>query len=600
MSVNLKNVNITGGFWKKMQSKNITVTMDAVYSRFKETGRFDALWCNWKEGMENKPHIYWDSDIAKWVEGAAYILSKHPDTELTSKVENVIDAICENQCEDGYYNSYYITIEPENRFKIRDNHELYCAGHLIEAAVAYYEATGKDRFLHAMEKYADYIYKVFLAEKSAGFTTPGHEEIELALLRLYRISKNEKYLELCKFFIENRGKTEEAVNDFAKPAYNQSHMLPRHFKTAEGHAVRAMYLYTAMADLAKETQDAELLCACKSIYKDIVEKKMYITGGTGSSHIGEAFTVNYDLPSERAYSETCSAISLIFFSQKMLENEINSIYADTIERVLYNGMLSGLSLDGKAFFYENPLEITLKNHDRSVSTKTQERLPITQRREIFSCSCCPPNINRILASIEKYIYSLSGDTLYIHQYMQSELKDGDISVIQSTDYPENGKISLKVSGVKKLALRIPYWCSEYEISCGYTVKNGYAYIENPSCVDINFIMKPTLYSSNSEVIDCVGKVALMYGPLVYCAEGIDNNVNLHRLYIKDSLNAELSRSNELDTSVITADAYIIKASDGLYSAFCEEFEDCRIKLIPYRLFANRGESDMLVWLKHRP
>lgn len=338
---------------------------------------------------------------------------------------------------------------------------------MFEAAVAYYEATGLDRFLNAMVKYAELIYKIFAVEKSAEFITPGHEEIELALLKLYRCTNNKKCLELCKFFIENRGKSEEFIPSFVNSASDQSNVPVRQLKSAEGHCVRAMYLYVAMADLAKETGDEELFEVCRNLFHDVVDKKMYITGGIGSTHIGEAFTLPYDLPSETAYAETCAAIGLMLFSQKMLENETDSIYSDTIERAAYNGMLSGLSADGKAFFYENPLEISVRSHNRNTSTKTKDRLPIMSRREVFDCSCCPPNINRTLASMENYIYRLSDDTLYIDQYMQSTLDNGEIKAEQLTDYPKNGRISLSFEGVRKAALRIPYWCEEFEISVYY-------------------------------------------------------------------------------------------------------------------------------------
>lgn len=497
MEINFQNVNITGGFWKDIQDKNRLTTINAVYNRFSETGRFEAMHCNWKEGMEKKPHFFWDSDVAKWLEGAAYILAKHQDPDLMAKVEDVIDAICENQWEDGYYNVYYTVVEPDGRFKKRANHELYCAGHLFEAAVAYYEATGRDRFLNAMIKYAELIYKIFVIEQSADFVTPGHEEIELALLRLYRCTKNEKCLELCKFFIENRGKMKKDLYPFSNAAYDQNNLPVKELSLAEGHAVRAVYLYVAMADLAKEIGDEELFEACKRLFYDIVDKKMYITGGIGQTYVGEAFTVSYDLPSATSYTETCAAIGLMFFCQKMLENEIDSVYADTIERVMYNGMLSGLSADGKAFFYENPLEISVRSQHRHTSTVEKDHMPITTRREVFDCSCCPPNINRILASMENYIYYLNEDTVYVNQYMQSVLDNGTYKVTQSTDYPRNGKISITFEGVRSAALRIPFWCDDFTISAPYTMKNGYAYIDNPDFVEINFVMKPRLYSANA-------------------------------------------------------------------------------------------------------
>ena len=599
MSISLKNVNITGGFWKKMQDKNINVTIDAVYDRFKETGRFDALSCTWKEGMDNKPHIFWDSDVAKWAEGAANIILKHDMPELLKKVEAMIDEIEKNQWEDGYFNSYYTSVEPENRFTVRANHELYCAGHLMEAAVSYYKATGRDRFLKLMERYADCIYKIFIEEKSAAFITPGHEEIEIALLRMYKATGKQKYLDMCKFFINERGKNDAPICKDFNLSYDQSHMPVREMKEATGHSVRALYLYTAMAGLAYETDDKELLDASKRLFNDITKRKMYITGGVGSTCIGETFTIDYDLPSETAYAETCAAIALMFFCRSLLLNEINSEYADTIERAMYNGMLSGISYDGKAFFYENPLRICLDNHRRNVSTYTKERLPITQRVEVFECSCCPPNLNRVLSSMENYIYSEKDGVYYVHQFMESMYSEGDIKIIQNTGYPENGEIKLSFEGVSRAAIRIPGWCDEYSINVPYEAKNGYAYIENPGDVEVSFKMEPKLYKAHMNVNDCAGKAALMYGPTVYCMEGADNNFRLDRAYIKKELNAEISYLEELDTQMITVDGLLVKTNDSLYSSFSEEFEETKIKLIPYRLFANRGESDMDVWIKCR-
>lgn len=291
----LKNVKITGGFWKAMEEKNRRVTMDAVYKRFTDTGRFAALRCD----KENKNvHFFWDSDVAKWLEGAANVLEREFDPELYKKAESAISDIIDNQWEDGYINSYYSVIDSEKRFTDRGMHELYCAGHLIEAAVRWYEATGEDRFLMAVEKYADLIHRIFVIQKSAGFVTPGHEEIELALIRLYRATGTEKYLETAKFFIDKRGKETEQNVFFENQLYVQSEKPVREMSEANGHAVRACYLYAAMALLANETGDKELFSACKRLYSDIVEKKMYITGGIGQSSIGEAFTVAYDLPPE--------------------------------------------------------------------------------------------------------------------------------------------------------------------------------------------------------------------------------------------------------------------------------------------------------------
>lgn len=602
MDFHFNEITLTGGFWKDISDKNRKTTLYAVYDRFAETGRFAALKCNWKEGEPNRPHIFWDSDVAKWIEGVAYVIAKTPDPVLEARVEEMIDDIEANQWEDGYINSYYTAIEPQNRFTVRNNHELYCIGHLIEAAVAYYYATGKDRFLKIMERCVDCVYKMFVEEQSAAFVTPGHEEIELALLRLYRATENEKYLNLCKFFIDQRGnnpKDTEIVPGL-KRVYEQSEVPARELKSARGHSVRAMYLYTAMADLAKEIGDDELKAACLRLYEDVVDRKMYITGGIGSTNIGEAFTIPYDLPSERAYTETCASIGLMLFAQKMLEMQGDAGYADTVERAMYNGMLAGLSLDGTAFFYENPLEITLSDHNKNNATVEQERFPITQRLKVFGCSCCPPNLNRLLSSMERFIYRVQGSTCYIDQYMSSTLKQDGISVTVETAYPADGVIKVTATGADKLALRIPGWCRSFTLSAPYTIEGGYAVVENPTELTLTLEMTPTLYEANAEVNDCAGKAALMVGPVVYCAEGIDNGgVNLHRLAYSTNLNPEYTFCNTCGLNKLTVDGYITEASGALYRPLTDRYTATRIHLIPYYSFANRGESDMLVWMRYR-
>ena len=422
-----QSVDINSGFWKEMQDKNREVTIYAVRDRFKDSGRFDAFKFDWHEGMDKQPHFFWESDIAKWIEGASYILGKYDNDELIKDIENIIDLIEKNQDKSGYFNIYFTVCEPEHRFSRRTDHELYCAGHLIEAAIAYYEATGKKRFLDLMCKYVDYIEKIFIIDGQAPFVTPGHEELELALVRLYRCTGEKRYLDMAEFFINQRGNNDKdsaLLYDYVNAMYDQSHMPVRRQNSAEGHSVRACYLYCAMADLALELNDIELKNACKNVFNDIINKKMYITGGIGQTHIGEAFTVAYDLPNKRAYAETCAAISLALFAQRMLLLEKNSVYADIIEKVIYNGMISGMSLDGKAFFYENPLEVNPVDRikDVSVLEKSKERFPINQRVEVFWCSCCPPNLNRVLASIAGMIYSVENNTLYINQYTITKSK----------------------------------------------------------------------------------------------------------------------------------------------------------------------------------
>lgn len=606
--VDFTSVNLTEGFWKNKINMVSDISVYAVLERFTETGRFDALKCKWKTGDPNEPHIFWDSDIAKWIESVAYVLENAKHDELEKTADAAIDAIADSQLDDGYYNCCYITKHPDRRWTDRTDHELYCAGHLIEAAVAYYNATGKKKLLDVMEKYLEHIYNVFVVDKSATFTTPGHEEIELALVKLFTLTGKSKYLDLCKFFIDNRGKTDEQEYNGVAHKYSQSHLPVREQFTAEGHSVRACYLYTAMADLARITDDDELLIACKRIFDDIIFKKMYITGGIGSSGRGEAFTIDYDLPNLTAYSESCAALALAWFAQRMTLIEADSKYADTIERILYNNGLSSISLDGKAFFYVNPLEIRTELIERNSSQcNTHENLPITQRKEVFDCSCCPPNITRFISSIADFLYAYDDDgTVFVNQYMASDAEFDNITISQKTLYPNDGKIVISVENVRTLAVRIPYWCADYSITLNRNnidVKPvyGYVYLEltdGKNIIELNFDMSPRFVYPNSQIRDCSGKIAVMKGPFVYCAEEVDNKFNIMSFRIDRNTPIETQYSDLFGTYTLTVKGKIPSVSELLYSFDEELYMPAELKMIPYFAFANRRQSDMEIYFLH--
>ena len=605
--LSFRNTEIRSGFWKAKKDLNRTVTIRSVRDRFEDTGRFEAFKFNWKEGSDiPRPHFFWDSDVAKWLESVFYIVSENPDDELMKKAEEVISLIEKNQQPDGYFNIYHTLIEPELKFKNRDHHELYCLGHLIEAAVAYKETTGNNWFIDILDRYIDLVIKVFVKEKSAEFTTPGHEEIEIALIKLYRTTQNKKYLDLASFFINMRGVNEEYTPDWNNSKYYQSEVPVRKFKEANGHAVRACYLYSAMADLAKETDDAELTAACKRLFDDIYYKKMYITGGVGSSHFGEAFTVPYDMPNDRAYNETCASIAFSFFANRMKDLELDSKYADAVETEMYNGALSGLSLDGKAFFYENPVEINLIDRIKDVSVNDSERLPITQRLEVFGCSCCPPNITRYIASIGDTLYSYGKDKIYVHQFMTSDAVIDDTRITTETNYPSDGKINIKVTHGKgkTLYVRIPGWCTDYSFSKDHSVVSGYAEIkvtDDDYSLDIDFNMKPEFWFCSSKVRENAGKTAIKYGPIVYCAEKVDNDFDLFDAVLNTDAEIATEYSNEYNCNILTAEVNIHSENSipGLYGLKKPSAgEKMSLRLIPYFAFANRGESDMRVWFKY--
>lgn len=600
-TVDFSKTEITGGFWKQKQEMVRKTSIKAVYDRFKDTGRFDAFKCDWKEGIPLKPHYFWDSDVAKWIEGVAYITEKKKSPRLEKLADETIDLIEKNQGDDGYFNIYFTVVDPESRFKNRDWHELYCAGHLMEAAVAYYKATGKRKLLDVMCKYADYIEKRFKIDKDTGFTTPGHEEIELALVRLYEATGEKRYLELSEFFINTRGTQDEINPGWMNKSYNQSHLPVREQTTAEGHAVRAVYLYCGMADIAYHTGEEELKKACETLFDNIVEKRMYITGGIGSSSCGEAFTEDYDLSNLLAYTETCAALGLALFANRMLRFEADSKYSDTVERVIYNGFMSSTSLDGKSFFYENPLEIIPYLHTRDKSNNNRSiHWPQMQRSEVFGCSCCPPNIVRFIPSIANMLYTDDGETLYVHQFMQSRTeieRDGKVlTVEQKTKYPENGKVEIKISGGDtRVAVRIPGWYDGYE---GETVK-GYAYfdVKDGQTLTFDFKMRVKLIEARPEAVFDCGKFAVMRGPVVYCMEAADNGEILRDIRLSSRSRFKYGKHEELGVPKLTVKAYRRKRDERspMYYERKEELVEIEATLIPYYAFANRGAMEMQVW-----
>ncbi len=600
-TVDFSQTRITGGFWKQKQALVRRVTAGAVYDRFYDTGRIDAFKFDWKEGMDKKPHFFWDSDVAKWMEGVAYMLAIKPDASLEKKVDALVDLIEKNQGEDGYFNIFFTVVDPAHRFAVRDWHELYCAGHLMEAAVAYYKATGKRKFLDCMCRYADYIEKRFVLDADTAFRTPGHEEIELALVRLYECTGEQRYLALAKHFVDARGQINEGLANWTDGSYSQSHIPVREQKTAEGHAVRAMYLYCGMADVALHTGDRELQAACEALFDNVAQKRMYITGGIGSSGAGEAFTVDYDLPNLISYTESCAALALALFANRMLRFGADSKYSDVVERVMYNGFLSSLSLDGKSFFYQNPLEILPQMHKRDVSvTHRSVNLPPMQRREVFDCSCCPPNIVRFIPSIANMLYSDDGEVIYVHQFMQSvtTVERGDKMLVleQVTKYPENGKVKIKLSGGDaRIAVRIPGWFDGYK---GKTEK-GYAYfdLKDGQELSFNFVMKPVFIQARPEVIFDAGRFAVMRGPVVYCMESADNGALLRDIALDSRARFTYGKHPVLGVPQLSVRAWrSVREPDApLYRQKTQNKEKVNAVLIPYYAFANRGESEMQVW-----
>lgn len=637
--VSWTSVKLTGGFWKQWQETAAQNTSRAIYSRFQETGRIDAMKLEWKEGMPGKPHVFWDSDIAKWMEGTAYLLYHRDDAELREYLDTIIGYIEKGQTEEGYFNSAFLTLQPDQCFTDRTNHELYTAGHFIEAAVAHYYATGSDRFLNMMKRFADYIEKRFVILKDTKYKTPGHQELELALIRLWEATGEERYLKLSKHFVDVRGTDRDervfSVKNGTFPAdpplanqllyndtYAQDDAPARELKAASGHAVRAMYYYTAMADLAREYDDGELLAACRRLWKDSVNRKMYITGGVSAERYGEAIGTDYVLPNDYAYAETCASVAMANFSQRMFRIEPDGTYMDMVERQMYNGALSGLSMDGRAFYYDNALQCRPDVDDFFTGIHALPLLPPYQRQKLFECSCCPPNIYRFIAALGQYFYSVGEDTIFVHQYGESaarlSLGGQAVEISQQTAYPWDGDVTIVMDDVPSAALtvavRIPGWCGkEAEVTVNglparKTEKGGYAYIrrnwEPGDRIGLQLPMEVVKIEANPNIVEDAGRVALMRGPFVYCLEGADNSFNIFDLILgktEEHFRTEAAEIMGYPVVVIKGKGMIHDPKqwqDVLYRPYTPDCLEVEFTAVPYFTWSNRQANDMTVWIKN--
>lgn len=574
---------------------------------------------------KHRGFVFQDSDLYKWLEAVGYSLGTHPDPELEQTADELIELLARVQQPDGYLNSYYTIMEPDKRWtNLRDNHELYCAGHLIEAAVAYYEGTGKRALLDIACRFMNHIASVFGPEPTQKKGYPGHQEIELALVRLYRITKNPKHLDLAKFFIDERGKSphyfrlEAEKRGETRPywykwgyEYSQSHIPVREQDTAVGHAVRAMYMYCGMVDVARETKDQELLKVCKGLWDNVVTKRMYITGGVGSQAFGEGFSTDYDLPNDTAYTETCAAIGLAFWAHRMLQVDPDGQYADTMERALYNGALSGMSLSGERFFYVNPLKVWPHLTER----RYDHRHVQPSRQGWFGCACCPPNIARLLTSIGQYAYSVAGNSLCVHLFAQGslnlDLQGVKVEIGQMTDYPFDGEVTLTLEPEEahrfQLFIRIPHWCQNPSVSVvGETlekldVAKGYLRLDRTwspgDQIKLLLPMPIQRVRANPLVRENVGKVALQRGPLVYCLEEEDCGPNLSAIFLPREAQLAIEVDPELKMPVIVGEGLRQEVGiDGLYSTAIPKKVPVSIKAIPYFAWNNRHPGEMLVWI----
>lgn len=579
---------------------------------------------------ERKGVVFSDSDVAKWLEAVAYSLETTPNPELEETADAVIALIGRAQCDDGYINTYFTLKEHGKRWiSLTEGHELYTAGHLIEAAVAYYHATGKEAFFKIVCRFADLICKVFGTEENQIHGYPGHQEIELALIKLYDVTGKKEYIETAKYFIDARGHqpnyfVEEMQRpnyiqifpEFSNynPVYSQSDKPVREQTAAEGHAVRATYMYCAMADLAFYYEDEKLLKCCEKIWDNIVHKRMYITGSIGSSAHLERFTADYDLPNSSNYSETCASIGLVLFGKRMAQINRDASYFDVVERTLYNTVRSGISLEGNRYFYVNPLEVWPDNC--LADTAMQHVKPV--RQKWFDIACCPTNVARTLTSLGQYIYSSDDENVYINLFIQNdlhtEIAGNDVMLKLVTDFPKSSSLSLQVTtkGVSDFSIhiRIPDYAENFHIAIGgkpeaYSVNKGYACIKrcwHDEQIDITFDMPAKLVSANPNVRADSNKVAIVRGPEIFCLEETDNFKNLPSAFISRSAKLEEHYDETLfgGTTVITCRAKKISDenwnNDELYKAAKPMIEEVTLTAIPYGYWCNRTPGEMLVWL----
>lgn len=637
-SLKLKDIKINDTFWSShvdlVRNAIIPYQWEAMNDRIPDAESSHCLEnfeiaAGRKEGKFYGA-VFQDTDVAKWLEAVGFSLECYPNEELERTADEVIDLIAEAQQDDGYINTYFTIVAPEKRWSdLCEGHELYTAGHLMEAAVAYYNGTGKRKFLDCMCRFADLICDTFGFEEGKIHGYPGHQEVEIGLVKLYYATGERKYLDQAKYFIDARGVgknyflEEMKKPDFLKifpefvnydPRYSQSHLPVREQTTAEGHAVRAVYMYCAMADLAYEYQDKELMKACETLWNNMVEKRMYLTGGIGSSGILERFTTDYDLPNGYNYAESCASIGLALFGMRMAQITKDAKYVDVLEKALYNTVLAGIALDGKSFFYVNPLEVwPVTCIDR---TSKEHVKPI--RQKWFGVACCPPNIARTLASLGQYIYSWEKEDreLYINLFVSGDTvvdtEDGELKIKAETKFPwemhATYAIETTAKAPVKIKIRVPEYAQNYKILCDgkeveYKEEKGFATVEVSKNVklEVVFEAEAKFVRANPQVREDAGKVAIIRGPLVYCLEEVDNGANLSAI----TVDTEKELQSEVDE---TRNGYVVVKAhgkrlceeqwkDGLYSSQKLQKKDVELLAVPYFYWNNRAMGEMEVWIR---
>lgn len=583
--IDFSQVKINDNFWSPRLSKHISTTLLVCIDQIEnQTGRIRNFENAAKGEGEHSGIFFDDSDVYKALEGIAYSLINNPNPELEKKADEWIDKIEAAQQSDGYINTFYTLTNLEKRWTNMDKHEMYCAGHLIEAGVAYFQATGKRKLLDVCIRMADHMMRQFGPEKA--HWVPGHEEIELALVKLYQITLEDKYLDFAYWLLEERGHGYGSMGNEGiwNPAYYQDSEPVRKLTDISGHAVRCMYLYCGMTDVAALRNNTEYIDALNRLWNDVTLRNMYITGGIGSSKHNEGVTKDYDLPNLEAYCETCASVGMVFWNHRMNQITGDAKYIDILERSMYNGVLAGISLSGDRFFYVNPLESKGDHH----------------RQEWYGCACCPSQLSRFLPTIGNYIYAISDDALWVNLYIGNTtrftLNDDNVILRQETNYPWDGSVKLTVSSTKDLdkeiRLRIPGWCKNYTITIngkevGLSQEKGYAIVYDwkpGDMISLDMDMPVEVESADPLVTENIGKRAIQRGPLVYCAEETDNSAYFDRLTLTSGTEYHTSFEAGLLNGVKTINA---------------KNEQQSITFIPYYAWDNREAGKMKVWIDYK-
>lgn len=633
----LTMVRIHDQFWNPRLKNNREVSLFSQYQYLVKSGAFENFKNagNRDNGKRVFQGLYFaDSDVYKWLEAASFSIINYPDSRLDNLMDEMITLIAAAQEENGYLNTYFQLVEPDKKFtNFGVCHELYTAGHLLQAAVAHYDATQKTSLLDIACRLADHLVQVFGPGRLEAFD--GHAGIEMSLVALYRLTGTKCYLDLARFFINQRGKTDSRLRKEllcldkigGKPGnpgqnnkkhygsyeqydghYAQDHLPVRDQHEVVGHAVRAMYLYCGMADIAVETGELDLIEALERLWQHLTSRRMYLTGGIGSARVNEGFTKDYDLPNDTTCAESCAAVGLIMWNYRMLQITGNSRYADLMEKVLYNAFLVGVSLDGRKYFYNNPLES--KGGDA--------------REEWYECACCPPNIARLLASLNRYIYLWDVSLLVINLYIQSTLDTHLITgerfcLHQETNYPWDGnvKFTIEVERPAKIRLlfRIPGWCPSYQLIVNKTpvellLDKGYAVIEQTwntgDCVELNMEMPVERVTAHPAVLQDAGRIALQRGPLVYCLEDVDHEITVDQILLPSNAPFEEHFVDDLLGGIMVIGGTALKPdlkdwNNLLYrpKSLAPEYKNTPIRAIPYYSWGNREKCAMVVWLREK-